>query len=729
MKPRRLTVITPTERSDHIASSTKLALSATAAKQIQFLTLDEVRRVKSLAGHGHALGAWETSPEHFPSGTPSLWHLDLGGCIRRHLDDALERNELESVLADAWFPQLFSDALLSLSRYTLLCRLGPSALAPVGDSMDVSNIAKTAYNYTSKMAAHSIIKAIAGEASEETCFAKLSMEDLANGKNISAADQKPFSTEIRRMQHLAYGGYWSDTPVFTEILQKVTRTKSNRKAKPTAPKRKPHRPLPDAYVAEMGYKSAWLIENLGPSLLRCLKGLQGVWRTAAERNLTYTRVSERSSRYLTGATWMDSTGSPIETLPFKVNAFGEDDEKNGDEIAWPPRTFADVIGLARALQGAHLFVSSLSTAPRNGETITLHRSCVKYSRRDGRYRAHGRTYKLVRNLAGVQREWLLPDFAAHALEQQACLVTEYERLSPMTALRDPDSIPAGTHLWGRISVTKSRQEPIGSSGVNSLLRSFARSLGMELEPGGQALVVHRFRKTLARLAALALTQAPKLLQDVFGHKSIQMTLYYILADKQLAAEIEVVERELRVMAAERVITEMIAEEEAESLTSRLGAAPQGPGGPAKQRLKGAIAEHRIEVHRRGELWGANSVRELARIMTMHGRTFQYVRPGVICTKSQGQAGPCNKKKGNPESARCKSKCDYRLEEGWLRQDVDAVLADAVRFHEQESEAGRDLVAAFWAGQVRGNVTRFHDLQEKWMQHPTVRIIVLHEEPA
>jgi integrase len=56
--------------------------------------------------------------------------------------------------------------------------------------------------------------------------------------------------------------------------------------------------------------------------------------------------------------------------------------------------------------------------------------------------------------------------------------------------------------------------------------------------------VHRFRKTLARLVALTLVNAPQILKDVFGHDDVEMTIRrYILSDPGIANEILIVQKE------------------------------------------------------------------------------------------------------------------------------------------------------------------------------------------
>ncbi|KVK72159.1 hypothetical protein WS90_35305 [Burkholderia cepacia] len=250
---------------------------------------------------------------------------------------------------------------------------------------------------------------------------------------------------------------------------------------------------------------------------------------------------------------------------------------------------------------------------------------------------------------------------------------------------------------------------------------------METSPGGQSLRSHRFRKTLARLVALSLTQAPKLLMDVFGHKSIEMTLYYILTDKELRAEIETISRELRVMRAKDVVEQMV--EADNSATSVSEQNMGGFGGLAAVSLHNAIVVHRERIHRRGEQWGTSSVIELADLLTLQGKAWEQVRPGILCTKFPGEAGPCNKSKGRPEPSKCQSSCVHRLEEAFLREDVDGAIRDSVAAYEQSVRDDESLTAAHWASQIRAHVPRFRDLQVKWMANSTVQTLICVEDSA
>jgi hypothetical protein len=200
-----------------------------------------------------------------------------------------------------------------------------------------------------------------------------------------------------------------------------------------------------------------------------------------------------------------------------------------------------------------------------------------------------------------------------------------------------------------------------------------------------------------------------------------MTLYYILTDKELRAEIKIVERELRVMRAKEVVERMVDAEmlaQSEPSTDKLA----GYGGLAATKIQAAVHSDMEKVHRTGETYGAKHGAELARILTYQGNAWEQVRHGVMCTKVPGQAGACSKKVGHPEPSKCGSTCDYRLEEAFLKSDVDLCIQGAVSDYEKALGQGEDgeLVVAFAAGQIRVHLPRFAELQEKWMVHPTVK---------
>ena len=92
-----------------------------------------------------------------------------------------------------------------------------------------------------------------------------------------------------------------------------------------------------------------------------------------------------------------------------------------------------------------------------------------------------------------------------------------------------------------------------------------------------------------------------------------------------------------------------------------------------------------------------------------------------------EAGPCSKSKGRPEPSKCQSSCTHRLEEAFLREDVDGAIRDALAAYETANADEESLTAAHWAAQVRAHVPRFADLQVKWMLNETVQALVGNEQ--
>jgi hypothetical protein len=134
------------------------------------------------------------------------------------------------------------------------------------------------------------------------------------------------------------------------------------------------------------------------------------------------------------------------------------------------------------------------------------------------------------------------------------------------------------------------------------------------------------------------------------------------------------------------------------------------GGPAAPKIKTAVENLKVRL---GSEYGAGSIRELAEILTLSGTFWTLVRPGVICTKLSQQSGPCTKQVGTPEPSRCRSHCEFRLEQAALRQDVDRSIDHAFQFYEAERLQGNEILAEMWLGQVHANLNRFPEIGQKW----------------
>lgn len=513
--------------------------------------------------------------------------------------------------------------------------------------------------------------------------------------------------ELERLARFAERNLWDDC-VSDSLRACLPTSPAGDKVTPIPPpKTNPYMPMSDKFVAEAGYRVAWVVEKLGPSLLKCGREIHEIRKanllSVGVRKNQSTQRSNLSKKFLKNFRWVDPDGNPIGSLPFPMHFKGIG---KGGEFTWPPRTMAQVRMLLRILQSAHLFVALLSTGGRISEMLSLPPGSITESP-DGISLANGRTYKLSVFVDGQKRDWPLPALAVQALKQQEELAELV--LPDSDSLEDDEagdeSVDFDVVSGEEANVTEGIWTREGGGGeridgeYNQYLRNIVKVFGLTEELGKGNLHAHRFRKTTARLIALAIVGAPKILMDLFGHKQIGMTLHYILADPTIRAEMLEVARAQTIMLAKTAITD--ADE---------------CGGPAAKTLQEAVKEQRFRM---GSDFGVESLQEMAETLTINGRSWQIVRPGVICTKGPQVSGACTPTSAMPEPSRCRPECDHRLELPALRSDVDASIAFAVKQLREAVAEDDDAKAEMWRGQILTNIGRFKDLKAKWETHPVV----------
>lgn len=664
---------------------------------IQSLAPQHLVSIQAKLGFGSAFGIWETSTDWLPPLSRQMAKIDF-------------RDRLKS----QGVPEAYMEAaLLYLARYVLLI-----ALAPTGSGR--SNGRHLALTTLCRIAHQTMPRLIAGasrhmsleDASAGRFMSFYTAEDLSEIKSPNI--QVDLRCELDRIVALCDRGLWADSPQLAtrKWSQHYTPDVRGEDARPKAEsKRSKRQPLPDDYVAEGGWRVLWIARELGPTLLGIATQIADVIAddpiegadvaidsVASRRRLKFRHI-------LAEHKWTDSKGNEIHAPPFPLtaNVWGGAALEAGE---WPPTTAAHVVGLLQLLQMSHLWIALLSVGSRIGEMLSFRPGSIVHSS-DGTPFANGLTYKLVDRIGGAERDWPLPDVALDALRQQDELCVLIHRLGYLGGDPAPDAADATDSrrtIWSRIG---SRTE--FSSDINDRLRLMSICLGLTDKPGGENLTTHRFRKTVARLAALALSGAPKILMDLFGHKSIEMTLHYILSDPDVQAEIKQVVEEVAIMRATDAIEDI-----------------DNYGGPAAKKIAGMLVQERVRL---GRDLGADDIRQLAEILTLSGQSWALVRPGVICTKLPGSSGPCTKKVGRPEPSRCRWGCDHRLEEAYLRDDIDRSIAEAVRLYELEVADDNEMGQEFWAGQILAHLRRFDEIHRKWAPNQTVMQVVRKEELA
>ena len=665
-------------------------------RSVQTMSPEELILVQAKLGFGNRYGFWDIPENWLPAGhrVPGKLTIDF-------------RSRLQYVGVPS---SHLDDAVLCLSRYAVLLALVPTGQGPAnGRYLKPLTLWSCLYSAAPLILAASSKKFAADSPEGMSFFSRYTEDDL---KRITQQDARSgVRDELNRASALCDRGLWTDRPYYfiakVKGLDHTPAVRGHDRRPKAEPRIGKHQPLPDDYVAEGGWRALWLMKELGPSLLVIAREFVSVLKAhplqtstcAPETAIKRRRLALRLA--LSAHSWVDSKGKIVEAPPFSLQLSGRGVPKK-QESQWPPTSPNAVIAILQLLQMAHLWVVLLSAGARIGEMLSVAPGSIVRAP-DGTPFANGLTFKLVDRVGGVERDWPLPDVAVEAMQQQEKLCSLIHDLGHLSV--DSESSSKRRSVWVRLG---SRTE--FTADVSRWLRTMSTSLGLTDKPGGKNLTTHRFRKSVARLAALALSGAPKILMDLFGHKTIEMTLYYILTDPAVQAEIKQIVEEVAVMRATEAI---------ENITQY--------GGPAARKLIEIVDKERAQL---GRDLGAADIRQLAEILTLNGQSWELVRPGVICTKLPGGTGPCTKSVGRPEPSRCRSDCRHRLEHAVLRNDVDWCISESVRLYELERDDQNEMMQEMWAGQILTHLRRFDDLCEKWSHNASVmEVLGTQEQPA
>ena len=440
------------------------------------------------------------------------------------------------------------------------------------------------------------------------------------------------------------------------------------------------RPFNDAFTTEIGHAAVWMLEQIGPDLIACWSELRAI-RTTVAGGRRRSDVNERRKEWL--ANWQGPALASGLCLKYQVlcNVSDADEAATVVVDTWPPRLPLFVRNMVSLLQAAHMIVLALATGARDSELAELPRKCLSEVRDQDLLVGH--TYKLSDSARGERRNWPLPKFAVQAIKQQ-------ERIAEIVE-------PGGTRLF--VSFSARSEGPLRS--LSAALRSFVRRVrrldGRPLEDLCDGAVhLHRFRMTVARLAALSLVGANQILFDVLGHRDPEMTLAYILSDPTLQDDMRRIARESVLGLAKEAIR-----------TADLNG---GPAAAHVRELAGRLtprsAEREMDVQ---------ALETAAEILSQNGRVM-LVKPGVLCTKTFNQFGPCSRRAGVPDIGSCQADCMHRLELAAARADhrqaIEQVLAHI------PTEDG--MMRVWWQGQLLSHLMPFADLRGEMLADPRVQ---------
>lgn len=673
-------------------------------EDIQTLGRDDLLTAQTLAGHGNTWGLWQT-PKAF--GRLPKYHadIDLAGRLTHFMSKEVITSSVDL---------LVDEGVLVLTRWALLVRMVPSAKFKRSTSrLKPSSLAVNLYAYLSRLAARAI-------------DTKLATPDVTGFFScLTESDQREFAAikelrvELERLETLLTRGLWNDAPLRFDIGR--TTDPSQQPSRPAQDKNEPHPPLPDAWLAEIGPRVLWVVQDLGPNLLRLLEALREEMR-AIDWTLSKPTISRNTGNliadYLAAHPWRDRAGRPL-TPPFPLRTCTGKHGANTQE--WPPRTWEQVTKLSIALQSAHLFIVLLACAGRIGEVATLTRACLGIAR-DGKDYLSGHTYKLSGNLFGDSRQWPAPPILCQAVGQQGRLAAAWDWLPCPLEDGLPNAPRFGDAMW--VSIGGGGAGEGAGVDFNGALQSLSERLGMDARPGGKLVHAHRFRKTIGRLAGVALFNSPLVLKRLFGHKSIEMTLHYILCDEGVREEAEKVLRELRIMHCAEALEEIH-----HAIANDLPL--PGNGGAGAARLAAAVRNTEAELEQGGRTWREGSAYDLACLLTMQGQGWRLIKENIVCSKAPGADGLCQKKrsKGEPNTANCQPQCDNRIVFARKRRDVELSIEQYLDIARQARDDGQLLVLASVMDNVQDEWASFADLEQRYRADTEIQaLLALCEEP-
>lgn len=434
-------------------------------------------------------------------------------------------------------------------------------------------------------------------------------------------------------------------------------------------------PFSDEFVTEMISRAMWFQQHLAKPLLECWVGLRAISAEEDEagRSTSDPRVTKRREAYLRDFVWTDATGSKMTKLPFPlmrtvagVTSLSRD---------WPPDEARVVHRLVTTLQALNLAVIAFCTAARSGEIGDAR----DLPHCPGVPRLISRTFKLIRDVGGQERDWPLHPAAERAYDIQ-CALARLVR-------------PEGTdHLW-----VMTKMPGLGDPLLNLTepLVAAADHFGLTELAKPDRAHAHRWRHTVARLVALSVIGAPQVLLDLFGHRDLDMTLRYMLSDPDVIEDATRVARETAFVLAETAIAETL-----EGTTS----------GPAAGQLLQGLSGLGM---RRGETaFDSASLRETAEILTFNSRHWELVRPGVLCTKTLGEFGPCTRGRGAPDPGSCRTDCDHRLELGRAKRTCEQALEALLAELAAAERDGAGMLSASLEGQILAQLKRWDEVRER-----------------
>jgi integrase len=258
-------------------------------------------------------------------------------------------------------------------------------------------------------------------------------------------------------------------------------------------------PYDDQLFAALASRAFSYARIWGPSLISALDSLHAV-------------ASKRNSHHRSARPILASHGWP------------QGDPTLHGRLAAPPQRLREFMRRLSALQTCHQLAVSSVVGCRTSELLSM--EGLEESSEGAAI--VGRIFKTSSEMRGKPFQWPIDESTRAIFAQQLKLretVIRYHETRGIETRRESGA-------W--IIMSNGSGRPVGSN-LNSVLWQFERivhdlNIAAERLEGGRITSL-RLRKTVARMVALTMSDAPLLVKRLFGHKSIETTLNYVHTDK------------------------------------------------------------------------------------------------------------------------------------------------------------------------------------------------------
>lgn len=349
--------------------------------------------------------------------------------------------------------------------------------------------------------------------------------------------------------------------------------------------------------------SLWSLENFVDHKMRM------PWRAAMELRQTIMRHPDwENSSYYRSPTSLYQT--PLNTVKEIATAFGIDVSGGNKAIQYDViRVRHEAMMLATSLRNACAVLIFLVTGMRRSELANLQvGNYWEIPGQPGNYRLRYLVFKTSEGSQGDEHEIPIPRVAYQAL----CLL---ERLTKHAREYGKTDLLL-------TSVTINFGTPIGLTSINAFLKIWCEDLGLS-----EVIHPHQFRKTLAMFLIYQDTGNLPLIQRLFSHKSLRMTLAYITKLPGIAEEVKLA----------------LLEQNKELMAELLQAASTGViGGAAGLRIRENVESGKYAAILNDDGW--ETLEQFVDSLLDEGVALLHrAALNVICTKTPGvdQPAPCD----------------------------------------------------------------------------------------